>query len=503
MGKSITLLANAVTGAVYNATNEDKQVVQQILSYHVYGYEKTTSYIMGSWDGTSSFFRWSNSTFPAGFLYYLAANLKRRGYEINIVKKPLPPPLGKEHPVVGKYKEDPRYDYQYTTVDRLLKYGQIIAQCATGSGKTHIAELAFARINRPTLFITTRSILMYQMKERFEEDFGIPVSVIGDGEFGLEGNRSKLGMFTVAMVQTLYSRLSGADAHDRGEKRILKEKIKRETEELLKKFEFIILEEAHESSSNSYFDICNHCKNAFYRLALTATPFMKENEESNMRLMAVSGAIGIKVTEKLLIDRGILARPYFKFIELQHRPKYLTRRTPWQAAYRLGIVENEERNRLIVQEAVRAVKHGLSVMCLANQINHGKILKKLMKENGLRVDFIYGADDAKERSVALNRLKNREIDVLIGSTILDVGVDVPAVGMVILAGAGKTQVAIRQRIGRGLRAKKTGANVCFIVDFNDPFNIYLSNHANLRRRIIEKTDGFNEGIVSDFCYDNI
>ena len=111
--------------------------------------------------------------------------------------------------------------------------------------------------------------------------------------------------------------------------------------------------------------------------------------------------------------------------------------------------------------------------------------------------------NAKERSVALNRLKNREIDVLIGSTILDVGVDVPAVGMVILAGAGKTQVAIRQRIGRGLRAKKTGANVCFIVDFNDPFNIYLSNHANLRRRIIEKTDGFNEGIVSDFCYDNI
>ena len=59
------------------------------------------------------------------------------------------------------------------------------------------------------------------------------------------------------------------------------------------------------------------------------------------------------------------------------------------------------------------------------------------------------------------------------ANVLDVGVDVPAVGMVILAGAGKTQVANRQRIGRGLRAKKEGPNVCFVVDFDDPFNKYL------------------------------
>lgn len=857
MEHTITLSANAVTGFLLNPTQEDKIVVQQILTYHVKGYEEMPLYKMGRWDGTSTFFKWDTSTFPAGFLLYLAASLKQRGFQVKVIRNPLPEPLGPVHPTVGNYKEDPRYAYQYEAVEKLVKYGNLIAMCATGchakgtrvlmydgtlknvedvvvgdalmgtdskprnvislcrgrekmyeitpvsgghsfvvnashilslkqtnvgrghgarsnstgqivnvtvrdylawgkhqkhifklyrsngiefpkkeefwldpyvlglllgdahfhkngsvsittpdieiinylhewsrmnfldlryaqdkrskaltisfrrhkypgykeiigkknvyrnplnkaifdlgllgtnsankfiphqyktasrearlkmlaglldtdgyeshngfdyvskskqlaedvafiarsvglkvsesiktirtgdyagnsyyrlhitgnceiipnlvarkkaeprqqiksptmtgfsikelpeddyfgfeldgdhlyllddftvthnSGKTLICELAFARINRPTLFITTRNLLMYQMKDRFEKDFGEPVSIIGDGHFD---TRSK---FTVAMVQTLQSRLAGAEPRDKGSVREEKEAIKRETEELLKTFEFIVLEEAHESSGNGYFDVCNHCTNAAYRLALTATPFMKDDEEANMRLMAVSGPIGIKVSEKMLIDRGILARPYFKFVKLAKRPKYLQRRTTWQAAYRIGIVENEERNQLIVDEALKAKEHGLSVMCLVLQKAHGGILQRMMKAQGLKAEFIFGENNANERQERLNDLKEKKIDVLIGSTILDVGVDVPAVGMVILAGAGKAEVAIRQRIGRGLRAKKDTANVCFVVDFADDFNNHLINHAAQRRAIIMNTAGFDEGIVEEFPY---
>lgn len=862
MSTPITLMANATTGAIYQPTREAKLAVQSILTYYVDGYEHSDKFKMGSWDGTSSFFDWAGSKFPAGFLLYIAANLKQRGYDVRIVRKPLPEPLGPERPKVGAYEDDPRYEYQYETVNRLVKYGQMISRLATGchakgtrvlmydgtfkkvedvvvgdqlmgpdsqprtvltlcrgretmyeitpisgghpfivnanhilslkqtnvgkergarshttgqvvnitvrdylkwskskkhifklyrsqgvqfansnklpldpyvlglllgdaslrksgvtistpdieivnylhewsrmnflelnyspdknskawtigfrrhkfpgykesvgqkntfrnslnkvlfelglqnttsankfipyqykvasredrlkilaglldtdgycshngfdyvskskqlaedvafvarsvglkvsesiktirtgdyagntyyrlhisgnceiipnlvarkkaeprkqiksptmtgfsikelpendyygfqldgdhlyllddftvthnSGKTRVAELAFARIRRPTLFITTRALLMYQMKERFEADFNIPVSVIGDGQFGLEGDETKLGLFTVAMVQTLQSRLEGPSHGDRGEKRAMKLAIQKQTIELLNKFEFIILEEAHEASGFGYYDICRHCKNAMYRLALTATPFMRAGQEANMRLMAVSGPVGITVSEKMLIDRGILARPYFKTIHLHNRPKYLRKDLKWQSAYRLGIVENEERNGLIIEEAKRAINHGLTVMCLVNQKMHGKILKQKFKEAGIRVEFIYGENNAQERKECLDKLKNREIDVLIGSTILDVGVDVPAVGMIILAGAGKAEVAVRQRIGRGLRAKKTGPNVCFVVDFDDPFNKYLALHAMQRQMIITNTKGFDEGIVEDFPY---
>lgn len=55
-------------------------------------------------------------------------------------------------------------------------------------GKSLVAQIAFATINRPTLFLTTRSILMYQMKENVENNLGIDVAVIGDGNLGFENS---------------------------------------------------------------------------------------------------------------------------------------------------------------------------------------------------------------------------------------------------------------------------------------------------------------------------
>jgi superfamily II DNA or RNA helicase len=140
-------------------------------------------------------------------------------------------------------------------------------------------------------------------------------------------------------------------------------------------------------------------------------------------------------------------------------------------------------------------------MVLIQQTKHGDILHRMFEAKGLRVAFIKGENDQVERKKALNDLATGKIDVLIGTTILDVGVDVPAVGLIVLAGGGKAEVALRQRIGRGLRAKKTGPNIALIVDFNDPFNNYTKQHAAQRLSIIKDTEGFGENIVDvDFDY---
>jgi superfamily II DNA or RNA helicase len=257
----------------------------------------------------------------------------------------------------------------------------------------------------------------------------------------------------------------------------------------------VILEEAHECSSDQFWTVMAACTNAAYRLALTATPFMKDDEEANMRLHAAFGPIGIRVTEELLIERGILAKPYFKIVQLKQKPPKLFKTTSWQAAYRLGIVDNEERNNAIVTEVKEAVNNKLTAMVLVQQKAHGENILAKMTAAGIRAEFIFGEHEQQERQSALNKLKSGSIDALIGSTILDVGVDVPAVGMVVLAGGGKAEVALRQRIGRGLRAKKQGPNVCFIVDFSDHFNTYLHRHAQQRLEIIKTTPGFGENIL--------
>ena len=341
---------------------------------------------------------------------------------------------------------------------------------------TRCAMLSYARINRMTLFLTTRGVLMYQMQRAFEEN-GEKVGIIGAGDLIVHKG------FNVGMVQTLTAML-------RDPRRVEK------TKELLSRFEFVILEEAHEISGDGYYEILNHCVNAHYRLALTATPFMKESDESNMRLHAAVGGVGIKVSEKTLIDREILAKPYFKYLNVE-KPPLLRKTTQWASAYRIGIVENKNRNAAIIMEAQRAVAHNLTVMILVQQKSHGNALNKALKANGIKSQFVNGDHSQIERQTALTRLKKGKLQVLIGSTILDVGVDVPSVGMIILAGAGKAEVALRQRIGRGLRAKKGSANVAFIVDFNDSDNKHLKEHAKLRRLIVESTPGFVEGILKE------
>lgn len=541
MKNIISIASNAVVGKLVNADREALLAVSLLLSYEVEGFEQTTTYKSGRWDGRSSLFNYNSASFPAGFCHRVQAHLSKLGYTVNRVRKPLPLPLGPENPVVDDFGNDPKYDYQPEVMGRLLKHGQIIAQVATGGGKSRIAKLCYARIQRPTLFLTTRGILMYQMKESFE-GLGRVVGVLGDAEWS-----PRKGV-NVGMVQTLAARvkvltIEGEVEHfiekERAEETayikkcelaaqmmkstgsekptfpafkrktnkeiaaIVKPKVdehmlrREKTIKILEVFEFIILEEAHEASGNSYFDIMKHCKNAYYRLALTATPFMKDSEEANMRLMACSGPVAIKVSEQLLIDRGILAKPYFKFIAQPDRPKGVYRTTGWQAAYKTGIMLNDWRNHAVVYEAERATQYDLPAMILVQRKDHGDALLKLLKARGIRAAFIFGENSQKERKQALDGLRSGAIQVLIGSTILDVGVDVPAIGMMILAGGGKAEVAHRQRIGRGLRAKKGAPNVCFVVDFNDEHNNHTRKHAMQRHNIVRTTPGFGENIIDE------
>ena len=564
MAEVVTIAYNAVNAKLHNPSVDVKLLVQSVLSYKVDGSEQSLAYKQHRWDGRSSFFEYKTASFPAGFVHFVAANLKRKGYEVRHARKPLPEPLGPVRPEVDAFGYTDKYDYQPQTVDRLVKYGQMIAQIATGGGKSRIARMAYMRIGRPTLFLTTRSILMYQMKETFEKDLGVACSVFGDGHFG-ETNaagQTTVKRMSVGMVQTFASKLEvpsfdnefqalydavtkqfeaqakvmtkelkadglpasiikqrvealakkqsslmKAKAPEMKAKAELKVKEKeaerQKTIKLLAMFEFVILEEAHEASGNSYYEILRHCHNAHYRLALTATPFMKDSEESNMRLMACSGMIGIKVSEKMLIERGILATPYFKIVELKKKPEKLMRGTGWQSAYRIGIKENEERNLALVAEIRRGQRYGLTSMVLVQHTAHGEHIAEMLNTYGVRAEFISGDSTQAERKAALMRLANGEIDALVGTTILDVGVDVPAVGMVILAGGGKAEVAMRQRIGRGLRAKKIGPNVAFVVDFSDHWNSYTDAHAKQRLEIIRSTPGFGENIVHDFDFEGL
>lgn len=550
----IQIAHNAVNAKLLTENKELKYTLSELLSYQVSGYENMSNFQNGNWDGRSSFFNFKKSTFPAGFVLMVKSKFEQMGHQVQIIRPKVPEPIGDPEMKVDSFGRTPEYEYQYECVERLLKQHQMIARLATGAGKSRCAMLATSRIGRKTLFLTTRKSLMYQMKKHYEE-MGADVGVIGDSVMNVKP------FVNVGMVQTIAANLKSRTIqeevvrlkeleHNKFEKLIAeKDKIltkqlklghitlqtkfkilsdfkkelnsktkdlavlqraatinckimnrkKAEMEKLLSTFEFVIAEEAHESGGNEYFEVMQYCINAHYRLALTATPFMKDDEEANMRLMACSGIIGIVVTEKELIDKGILAKPYFMFIN-NARPTGVFPTTNYVSAYEKGIVKNNIRNDEIVKWSKWSTDRNLPVLILVNRTEHGNILKDLIQKQGLKCNFIYGKDEDEVRQENLKKLESGEINVLIGTNILDVGVDVPSIGMVILAAGGKAEVQLRQRIGRGLRRKKTGKNITYIIDFQDSFNQHLLKHAKTRQEIIKNTPGFAEGIVPTFCF---
>ena len=209
--------------------------------------------------------------------------------------------------------------------------------------------------------------------------------------------------------------------------------------------DMVIMDEAHRGDGDQFQQVCNFMENAFYRFGVTATPLMKGAIE-DMKLQAVTGPILYRITLQDLIDRGLLAQPYVKFLKV-NKP-VLSQKMNWQAAYKSGLVQNAVRNRMILEETLEMVKNGCQVLILVNHIGHGKDLKKLIKPILSRTTFISGSDSTDKRQKAIDDVEAGNIDVLISSTITDEGVDIPAISGVILAGGSLSGVPRAIRLSR-------------------------------------------------------
>src|SRR6202012_1407624 len=104
---------------------------------------------------------------------------------------------------------------------------------------------------------------------------------------------------------------------------------------------------------------------------------------------------------------------------------------------------------------------------------------------GLRLGLLHGRLDSDEKEVVMRRFQRGEIDVLISTTVIEVGVDVPNASLMVIEHAERFGLAqlhqLRGRVGRG-----SAASVCVLL-----YAAPLSPTAKDRlRAMVETTDGF-------------
>lgn len=238
-------------------------------------------------------------------------------------------------------------------------------------------------------------------------------------------------------------------------------------------FDIMIVDEAHRVSSfdGLYAKVLSNLL-APVRLGFTAT--LPYKEEAKMALEGLIGPLIIEQTINEASEKKILAVPKIKIIKSKFNQKVKEERK-YSEVYQKGIVENLSRNKQIVDIIIEHKEKGQTTLIFVNKIKHGKNLAELFLKKGVRVPFIQGSMPDEKREVIKKSLIKKKRKIVITTTAWKEGVDIPSLDIVFNAGGGKSEIAVLQSIGRGLRRTDEKEEV-IIYDFFDSSHNFLISH---------------------------
>lgn len=283
-------------------------------------------------------------------------------------------------------------------------------------------------------------------------------------------------------------------------------------QKLLDEVNTLIIDEGHHSRSDSIQSIMDRLWHADYMLAFSGSIFLHDDPLVDIGDAIVFGMTGgpiFKVDYEYLIEIGLVARPVV-FMKKVGGPPSRTKRH-YNAVYDDAVVNNKKRNEIVLQYTRRFSDLGLPTLILVQRVEHAKFLcKELADEKTMAVmgnhrGFYYSdLHELVEVTVDYERFRadfERGIwNKCIATTVFDEGVSIPAIGAVIIAGAGSSRIKVLQRLGRGLRRKKKGLNQVVVLDFDDRDHVFMMSQSKKRLALYEEAHA--EIMENEFAFNN-
>jgi superfamily II DNA or RNA helicase len=382
-------------------------------------------------------------------------------------------------------------DYQISALLSVVKYKSGIIDAATGLGKSLIiAGVCKLYPKANILILFDRIELITQTYEKMTKEYGLQdVGMIGGSE-NFDGK--KITLLSVASYQNAFHLFPDTD--------------------------IIMMDECHSTGRTPTAEkIIYSCQQASQKIGFSATVAPIENEFEKMKL---HGNIGptiykreyseardaetladISVTMYKIGELGdkeitgswndvydtikIKSADEIEYYEGQgYEIKKLGQDTVARKFVEYGdesilYTYNVERNNLIAKIA----KQSGRTLILFGKLAHGTELKKLISDAIL----ISGENDKKDRNDAKAELSKNNKATVLASSIFDVGIDIPEIETLILAGSSVSNVRTLQKIGRLTRlSEKTGKISGEVIDFYQCDNNLSLKQSKKRKMIYEK-----------------
>ena len=463
---------------------DDNDIFKQLdehLSYKILGAEYSKAY-KGytnnrgeevSWDGIKHIMT-SSGRFPPGLFERVIDFYRSKGIFPQVIDRREPKTSSVEFDISKRLIElgkTPR-PYQIEATEKAAAVERGIIRLATGAGKTLIAAMITAKLNKSTIIYVIGTDLLYQLQKLFADIFQQEIGIIGDGHCEIKD----INIATIWSIgKVLGVSKTTIDDDEEKEKAIDPDKF-RQIKHLLLNTKTHIMDECHLAACDTVQDIARNI-NAEYVYGMSASPW--RDDGADMLIEAFLGKKVVDYSARKLIKMGYLVNPDIRFLAPTPFPR---KKAPYQTVYSKYIIENEQRNALIVKAATKLVEQGFPTMVLFNAIKHGDILHNMLKKN-IPVAILSGKDSTKIRDKVKDDIESGKTNCVLASKIFDIGVDLPTMSGLVVSGAGKSSVRALQRIGRVIRLSP-GKTKAAVFDFADQAP-YLKNHAQARKNIYE------------------
>jgi superfamily II DNA or RNA helicase len=238
---------------------------------------------------------------------------------------------------------------------------------------------------------------------------------------------------------------------------------------LVDQIDVLICDEAHQFRSAVVSKTIEAFVNTEWRTGTSGT--LDGTNLNELTLTGLLGPVYQVVTAKQMMDAGQVTPVQIKILLLKH-PEHI-------CAALKGMDYKEEINQIVANEARNKFIAKLAIACTGNTLilfnfvsRHGQVIYDKIRDmlpEGRNVYFIHGNVDVEERD-EIRRIVETENNAIIVATssLFATGTNIPSLENIIFAAPGKSNIRIRQSIGRGLRLKD-GKTVARIFDIADDY----------------------------------
>lgn len=479
--------------------------IKELLTFKEYDFDLKTYKFHPFYQITGKYFEDEIIRYPAGLTKYIQENL---GLEIEKKEKPFKIYTEVEvKELIKKIPEiNPKFeirDYQIEAVLASLNNFSSLISSTVGSGKSSIMAMVCKILSDSYILIMNgNNFILQQIYDR----------LTSIGITDISWNPSKDPDYSKRIV-LINTKLSDSKLNLQDTDYI----------NFLSKINTLIWDEAHHVQALTSFEpiFYTNPDKLQHIIGYSGSPFRNPDKPyknlEDFITIAILGEPAFTYNMADTIIDGNIAQPYSYFINFPNKPGWVPSgmENNYFMQYRSNIVYNKARNKAGIAMLKFLNQNNIKTLASFNNIKPGQNILKELKEAGVEGLFICGDNTIYEwKTTKRGKLKletrsgttedvrealHTGYNIIVGSSVLDEGVDLSEFQAVVLFSAGKTCISNIQRIGRASRKRIKGQNVSLVIDFKDINGYYIfQDHYEKRKAMMKKCGVKNIEKVQDF-----